>query len=338
MSYSQKFRRTISVPYSGTVRVSYPASEHGGTVTEHYSGTAYEDVEVDILVDTNPFDRSIDGCNGSVTGLTASVAAMNAAQCAAISANADKVATTIINGFFQTVKTDLSTQIAELKQKLDARLILLQQQKKTLLELQNKMGEDYARTSARYTKIFSELNDELSNRIHEIDKHVFRFVGEVEEQNNRMLKTDMIQSAVTMSKETSILQAQLSAATMKKHALQAMSQAQNFLVNKALSERTIKQSVIEGTGSDAYYVPVCYMRTESENKQVNQACVIPDYYKTEKSQIEQKVVDKFEQMDQSFEKTEEIKSYVQAEMAQNITTNDAHADRVREMIIKMLNK
>ena len=43
-------------------------------------------------------------------------------------------------------------------------------------------------------------------------------------------------------------------------------------------------------------------------------------------------------MDQSFEKTEEIKSYVQAEMAQNITTNDAHADRVREMIIKMLNK
>ena len=168
MSYSQKFRRTISVPYSGTVRVSYPASEHGGTVTEHYSGTAYEDVEVDILVDTHPFDRSIDGCNGSVTGLTASVAAMNAAQCAAISANADKVATTIVNGFFQTVKTDLSTQIAELKQKLDARLILLQQQKKTLLELQNKMGEDYARTSARYTKIFSELNDELSNRIEDV--------------------------------------------------------------------------------------------------------------------------------------------------------------------------
>lgn len=338
MSYTEHFRRRVAVPYSGSVSVSYPASQHGGTTTAYYSGTAYEDVDVEIHVDTTPFDRSIDGCNASVGGLTTSVAAMNAAQCASIRENAEKVSSTIINGFFQTVRTDLSTQKAELQQTVQARLILLREQKKSLLALQQKMSEDYARTSARYHKIFSELNDELANRIHEIDRHVFDFAKNVEEQSNRMLKTDMIQSAVTAGKESSILQAQLNVALMKQHALQAMSQAQNFLVNKAVSEKTIQQSVIDGNGSDRYYVPVCYMRTESENKAVSQKCIFPDYYASAKNAIEKKVVANFEQMDMGFEKSNELKSYVQAEVSQNITSNDAHSERVRDMIIKMLNK
>lgn len=337
MSYTQTFRRRIAVPYSGSVSVSYPASQSGGTATGYYSGTAYEDVEVDIYVDTDPFDDSIHGCNSSVGGLTASVATMNAAQCAAIADNAEKVSSTIINGFFQTVRTDLSTQRAELQQTIQARLLLLQQQKKMLLDLQKKMSEDYARTSARYTKIFSELNDELANRIHEIDRHVFRFVEDVETQNNRMLKTDMIQSAVTMGKESSILQAQLNVATMKNHALQAMSQAQNFLLNKAVSERTIQQSIIEGKGDERYYVPVCYMRTESANKAVEQKCVFPDYYASQKANIEQKITANFEQMDMPMETSEQIKSYVQSEIASNLPHNDAHSERVRNMINKMLN-
>ena len=42
MSYTESFSRTIAVHYSGTVTVNYPASEHGGSTTASYSGTAYE--------------------------------------------------------------------------------------------------------------------------------------------------------------------------------------------------------------------------------------------------------------------------------------------------------
>ena len=80
MSYTESFSRSIAVHYSGTVTVNYPASEHGGSTTASYSGTAYEQVDVDIHVDTAPFDASVANCNNHVNGLTASVGAMNTAN------------------------------------------------------------------------------------------------------------------------------------------------------------------------------------------------------------------------------------------------------------------
>ena len=59
MSYNRRFTRRVAVPYSGSMTVNYPASEHGGSKTVYYDGTAYEDVEVDIHVDTSPFDASV---------------------------------------------------------------------------------------------------------------------------------------------------------------------------------------------------------------------------------------------------------------------------------------
>ena len=215
MSYTESFSRTIAVHYSGTVTVNYPASEHGGSTTASYSGTAYEQVDVDIHVDTAPFDASVANCNNHVNGLTASVGAMNTAQCIAIRKNADKVSKALIDGFFHTVRTDMGTQKAELEQVINARLLLLRQQATSLKAIQDTMAEDYARTTARYQKIFNDLNRELSNRIHEIDQPVFKLVEGVEKQNDRMLHTDMVQTVATISKESSVLQAQVNTASVK---------------------------------------------------------------------------------------------------------------------------
>ena len=62
MSYNRRFSKTITIRYSGTV--SYPASERGGTIS--YSGTATEVVDVNVHVDTNPFDHSVSNCNGQI--------------------------------------------------------------------------------------------------------------------------------------------------------------------------------------------------------------------------------------------------------------------------------
>ena len=41
MSYNRRFTRRVAVPYSGSMTVNYPASEHGGSKTVYYDGTAY---------------------------------------------------------------------------------------------------------------------------------------------------------------------------------------------------------------------------------------------------------------------------------------------------------
>lgn len=334
MSYSRRFSRTVSIPYHGTVR--YPASQTGGTIP--YSGTAHELVEVEIQVNTSAFDASVAHCNNSVSGLTASVGAMNAAQCLAISENADKISKSIIDGFFSTVRTDLRTQKAELEQIIESKLLLLRQQAQSLQDKQAHMQEDYARTSARYQKIFNDLNNELSIRIHEVDQPVFKLVGDVDEQSDRMLHTEMIQTAVTMSKESSLLEAQINAAMMKRHALQAMEQAQQFLVSKANTEKTMHETCIDGEGTDAYLVPVCFMKTESENQQVDRQCVIPQEL-SDISGLKDSLCSRLEQMPlEGNEGTEQLSSYLQLEIAKNIPQNDTHSERVRNLINQMFNQ
>lgn len=342
MSYTRRFRRTVAVTYHGSKTVDYPASEHGGSTTVYYEGTAYEDVDVDVLIDTTPFDTSVANCNGHVNGLTASVAAMNTAQCVSIAENAEKVSKTIIDGFFHTVRTDLSTQKAELEQTIQSRLLLLRQQAATLKEKQKTMSEDYARTTARYQKLFADLNNELSVRIHQVDQPVFDVVKEVDAQSDRMLHTDMVQTAVTMSKESSTLHAQISAAIVKHHALESMSQIQDFLSSKAMTERTLLHSCIEeGSGNDRYFVPVCFMKTESENRHIVHQCVLPAYYSSKNPKLQEDLCDKLEVMDldtSDENHTEQLKSYFQSEIANNIAENDSHSQRVRDMINRMLNK
>lgn len=359
MSYRKTFGRTVRADYKGRIHVNYrPGKQNEDpTILVEYDGEhtkktfigtgnfyindyAEEDVEVQIDVDTAPFDASIANCNDNVNGLTASVGAMNTAQCIAITENADKVSKSIIDGFFHTVKTDLSTQKTELKQVIEARLLLLRQQAASLKEKQQTMADNYARTTAIYQKIFSDLNNELSVRIHKVDQPVFNLVKEVDVQSDRMLHTEMVQTAVTISKESSVLQAQISAATIKHHALEAMNMAQKFLTSKAISEQTIRNTTIEGSGEDKCLIPVCFMRTESD-KEIDQKCLIPEYYSKNDDKLQNNLCDALETYDfpvQTDYETEQLQSYIQTEMINKIAGDDIHSGRVRDMINKMLNK
>lgn len=336
MSYTRKFSREVSVYYSGSV--SYPASKTGGSVP--YSGTAKETVYVEVNVDTEDFDASVANCNSSVNGLTASVGAMNAAQCLAIKNNADKVSQTIINGFFHTARTDLSAQQAELEQTVTARLGLLREQSKQLHKKQDEMRENYARTSSRYNKTFNDLNDELATNIHRLDEDVFKFVDLVGQQSGRMLHTDMVQNAITLSKESSAAQSALGAATIKQHALHAMQQAQDFLTSKAHSEQTLRDTAIEGSGNDSYLIPVCCLETTDEHHQAQRKCVLPEMF----ASMQQRVSDRmdtsiFEQPSALMTQEEKmlLQSYMQEEIANHLNGSDEHASRVRELINKMFN-
>lgn len=322
--------------YSGSV--SYPASQSGGSVS--YSGTAYETVDVVVHVDTLPFDQSVSNCNNTVNGLTASVGAMNAAQCVSIKDSADKVSDAIIDGFFHSIRTDLSAQKAELEQKIEARLMLLRQQAETLRLKKETMQTDYARTSERYLKIFEDLNKELSLRIHELDKPVFSLCHIVDEQSDRMLHTDMVQTAVTAAKENGMLQAQITAALVKNHALETMRRASDFLMLKAKSERLLRQSMAEGSGKDSYFLPVCYMETALEGDKEQREIAVPKGFDEDKV-FRQSAMESLNGVDfpeASQEEGQQVQSFLQAEINDHLSKGDEHSERVRETIYKLLSK
>ncbi len=340
MSYSKSFRRTIRVPYYDSKTVQYPASQSGGSLTVNFSGTAEEEVIIDVDVDTRHFDDSIDDCNNNVNGLTASVTAMDAAQCMAISKNAEKISRALIKGFFHTVRTDLSTQKAVLVQTINSRLALLRQQAATLLEKRKNMEADYARTTARYQKIFNDLNNELSIRIHRLDQPVFEFVSNVGAQSERMLHTDLIQTAVTFNKETNKAQAQLNAAKVKSHALTAMHLAQRFLVSEAVTKQALENTIINGKGTSTYYIPVCLMECTDEHLKGEKKCYVPQTDVSGISNLGTILIAVIEQQDFEFgdKVRQEILPYIHSEIARKIKGNDKHSKRVKELINTMIKK
>jgi hypothetical protein len=145
-----------------------------------YDGT----ITVDILVDVNtdPFDRSVSSVNGTVDVLTGAVIAMNSAQCAAISRTADDVSNSLIDGFFGTIKTEISQQIQALDSAIKAVFGLISEQGKAVSRQKEVMEGDYNRISSRYVTLFGDLDTECYKRIAALDKPAFELSGKVQKK------------------------------------------------------------------------------------------------------------------------------------------------------------
>ena len=337
MSYSRSFRKRLTVPYSGTTMVSYPASQHGGTKMVSYSGTTEETVEVEVFVDTTPFDASVEDCSGHVDALTGSVVATEAAQVASIKENAKKVGDSIVDGFFNTVRFEISAQIVELQKRVDALLMDIHEKQKKLLELKSQMEKDYHRTAGRYSDIFGELNKELENRVHALDMPVFDSMGRIIEAGNRYLSSDLINMVVVAGKENAVLDAQISAALAKSHACKALNEANVFLSKKARTDAAIAHSTIDENKEQHFFAPVCCMEANDERRVCQRQYIASEILpqnvteqvsKTgnpklfeEPSQSEQTIIDTF------------FNGLVNNE--QNSEQTDEHKQRVCETIINL---
>ena len=102
---------------------------------------------------------------------------------------------------------------------------------------------------------------------------------------------------------------------------------------------SMRDSIIDGSGNDSYLVPVCFMETADEHRQMNQQCVLPDEYKTMQEQVSEKVETAFandsEQMGE--QEKQQLQAYLQEEIATNVPGDDRHSSRVRVLINKMFN-
>ncbi len=141
---------------------------------------------IDCLVDTTPMAKEINRVSKHVDGTTTAVVAMQAAVCKAQKDAADDVCANVNRGFYALMHSQLSQKIAKWKSDVDATLMQLNQQRRQLTAIRNRMEHDYGMLTSRYTKLFSTLNRALHRRVYELDKAAFKFaVTEIDTIGNR---------------------------------------------------------------------------------------------------------------------------------------------------------
>jgi hypothetical protein len=343
MSYSRSYKERISVPYSGSVSYRYPASDKGGTANVQYRGTTHEDIQVYIDVDTNPFDNSVEHCNTNVNLLTGAVVATEVAQITSINKNSKKVASTIVNGFFGYIRSEISQQISELSQNIDAQLIHLKELSDACVAKKKQMEGDFNRISSRYIKIFDDLNKELSNRIMELDKPTFVFKNELDNQSIRSVKNDMVNTVLIFGKEGGMLNSKLSVTLAKKRALDTLNQSKIFLLQQKQLNYTLQRSMINENITSKQYSPVCFIESNSEMNKISKQVYASPYVSTmQDSDKMNELIEDFSHGSKSWtvisvENNESIRKYFNVEMNKAYEGADPNTERVKAMINKIAN-
>ncbi|WP_251968502.1 hypothetical protein NEE14_004455 [Parabacteroides sp. AD58] len=334
MSYSRSFSKRIAMHYSGTVH--YPPSKDGGSVP--FSGTVYEDVHVNVEVDTSAFDNSVGECNNTVGVLTGSVVATEAAQTASIRDKAMQVGDTIINGFFKTVRSEISQQIVELKNRIDATLLHLNALSKRCVEKQRQMQNDYQRLTGQYLKIFTDLNNELKNRIYELDKPAFLFKQESDKSSYHTLSSDMVSTVAVSGAESSRVEAMISASVAKKSALRTIGVVNAFLDKQRKTDNILHNSIHNEKMDAVYYIPVCYIEINGNDNRIDRKVYHPQTIGTINEKLLLESFNNMENWKDFFgDNAEQIKLSFNAELSSKYQTSDVHQVRVRDCMVRMFN-
>ena len=328
MSYKRSYSHRIEVPYSGTI--SYPASKSGGSIA--YEGTAYEDVDVIIDIDTGLFDEGVTNCITNVSKLTEAIGATEAAQIDSINTNTEKIARTIINGFFKATHAEISRQIAELLQKVDAHLVLLRELAKSCIAKQKQMETDYNRISSRYLKIFNDLNSELKNRVFEMNKPAFTFKSSIDINIARTTNNDLVDTVAVFGTEEGGLNTKIGASIVKKRVWDTIKKVNEFLWKQKKINSTINRNLLNEKRTAKRYLPVCYIESCNEKNQLEKNVYQPDF----SSKVNPgELITKFKShnwAEATQEKKEAIQRYFYMELNRSYTAGNPHDNRVKEMI------
>lgn len=371
MSYSRKYNETISELISKRLAVTYSTDKDGklnkieveiDNKTHSFSGRGSKTIDisakipvtVEIELDTHSFDSSVEDCNKNVNLLTGAVVATEAAQIASINKNSKKIATsidvnskkianTIITGFFGLIRSEISQQIAELTQGIDSQLMHLRELSKAVVDKKRQMEGDFLRISSRYTKTFEDLNNELSNRIFQLDKSAFVFKKELDNQNIRTTNNDLVNTVTVFGQEGSELQSKISASIAKKRALDTLTVAKVFLWQQKKLNNTIQQSMLNDSTESLQYSPICFIETKADKNQLSKGLHSPSFVSSlQENQTKNELIEQFNESTNEWvtitkDYTDNLKLYFNSELNNAYNTADQHSVRVKEMIQKITN-
>ena len=222
--------------------------------------------EYNFHVDTQPMANKLDTVSNKVNQTTGAVVAMESAVIATEKQSARQISEKLDVGFFNVVMSKIAQKVANERAKSDALAMELMQQQKALQNLQARMTNDYNMISARYSKLFNSLNQELKNRITDLDKPLMDYCSQhVKKLENRVY--GLVSDVPVYQSESLTASQSIAAAHMKSNAQQLISAATNYLTNDKEQRNKSEDLQMSAHEAEVYYVPVIIDEETTETRQ-----------------------------------------------------------------------
>ena len=147
-------------------------------------------------------------------------------------------------------------KLANENAKTRALAIELMQQQKALQSLQSRMTGDYNMIGSRYAKLFGSLNQELRNRISELDKPLMDYCSQqVKQLQNRIY--GLVSGVPVLQSESLTATQAIAAAHIKRNAQNLISAAGEYIKHDKQQERTTQNLWNSKIDEEKiYYVPM----------------------------------------------------------------------------------
>lgn len=261
MSYTRSYSQLISGTVSGSV--NYPASQNGGST--HVSLQWQEEVDVTILVDTNPLDISVQSLKRHVDVLTGAVVTTEALHVAEKANSAEAISQSVTDGFFTLIRSDITQQMAALKSRIESLLMKLNGLKDGVQRIRGQMRQDYSRISERYSRIFEDLDQETRNRVASLDQALLKACRGVSEELDRSVGKGTSAIPTIFGGENSQTQTSMLAAGIRQRMNQLLLNAKAYLsTDRQLSNdfKAILRDDLDPAASKAF-IPAIYLLADT---------------------------------------------------------------------------
>ena len=204
---------------------------------------------IDCVVDTEPMAREITSVSDQIKGTTAAVVGMQVAVIQAEEEASEHVCKNVNRGFYTLIHSQISQKIAKLKSEVDSHLMQLNQQRKQLLAIRSRMERDYHMIASRYLKLFNGLNQNLQQRVFELDKPTIEFaVKDVDRLTNR---TRLLPGAVPVEQLESLdLSQKILVSNVKERGLSVINSMTRFLRDMYAQKRLTNRILLSESSSE----------------------------------------------------------------------------------------
>ena len=298
--------------------------------------------QFDCLVDTTEMAREIDSVKKHVNATTTAVVGMQAAVIKAQADGADHVCKKVNQGFYALIHSQISQKMASLQSKVDAHLLRLNQQRKQLAAIRQRMERDYQMLSGRYLKIFNSLNRNLRHRITEIDRPILNFAtteaDKVTNRGNQLISTVPIGQSETIRTSQAV-----ASSNLKYRASRAIESIESFITDsnrlKAITDRILLHRSISDD-IDTVFVPVCIAQSNIDaNGNIQTTINISEIglSKDARQTIETRIATSCREDSMAWKKPEEIDPEIANYFSQMVASSGL-PQRQRDTMLEMFGK
>lgn len=247
---------------SKTVNITYPKSESGGSK----SVTVEEPVYVDVYVESDPFEHSVDNCDNSLHLLQAGIVAAEAAEKNSRIENSKRLGKSLNDGFFQVVNSNLTIQAKEESANAKALVGTLYAQQKELMKIRHRMEGDYNLIKSRYVKLFEDYDKELHNRIFALNRRTFQLAEESVKELMRPSSSMLTAASLIGQKENLSLQTKITASRVKFYASLVITKVKSFIEGQNVLKYRLRNIISDECRNETCHAPVMCMQVTEKKR------------------------------------------------------------------------